>query len=174
MMNGILQELATEIREVNAANGWGLDFNPTEKRDEIPGYIALIHSEITEAWQELKPAPAMREIGDVIVRCLDLGELMRPGYWADCSPEFAFNTNHIEESWATDLLHLHSLASHALENYRKKEDYADGLLNRLHVMVAHCWRIMRRYGDVTEPERIIREIIIKNRSRGYRHGGRRT
>lgn len=170
----LLQELATEIRAVNAANGWGLTFNPTDNRDELPGYIALIHSEITEAWTAERDSDAVRELGDVVVRCLDLGELMQPGYWAECSHEFTHAFDTREGAWANDLMELHSWASQALEQYRKVDDYRPLVLHTLHLLTAHTWRLMERYGAGQQPEQVIREIIAKNRTRGYRHGGRRT
>lgn len=173
-MNDLLHELATEIREVNAKNGWGVDFNPAQNRDELPSYIALIHSEITEAWQAQTPREAVQELGDVVVRCLDLGELLQPGYWAECSPQFAFTPDRREAAWASDLMNLHGFASQALELYRKQDEYADLLLNRLHILVAHTWLMMQRYHAGQEPEQVICEIIARNRTRGYRHGGRRT
>lgn len=173
-MNNLLHDMATEIREVNAKNGWGLTFNPAQNRDEIPSYIALIHSEITEAWQAQTPREAVRELGDVVVRCLDLGELMQPGYWADCSPEFVFAPDWRELAWASDLMNLHGFASQALELYRKEQDYTAPLLNRLHVLIAHAWQMMERYQAGQHPEQVIYEIVQRNRTRGYRHGGRRT
>lgn len=175
-MTTLLNDLATEAREINAANGWGLDFDPDTNRDELPGYLALIHSEITEAWTAKAPRDANRELGDVIVRALDLGQLLQPGYWQDCHHEFCEigRRDYRSEIWANALLDLHVLTSEALEIYRKETPYRPGLLQRLHVLVSESWRLMERYPTDLSPERIVREILAANRQRGYRHGGRRT
>ncbi|MVN86840.1 hypothetical protein GO986_08695 [Deinococcus sp. HMF7620] len=46
-MTKTIQELASDARTVNLLNGWGLHFHISE----IPNYLALVHSEITEAWE---------------------------------------------------------------------------------------------------------------------------
>ncbi|MFD2609537.1 hypothetical protein ACFSR9_08815 [Deinococcus taklimakanensis] len=173
MTNTLLHDLATEIREVNAANGWGLDFDPAQ-RDTIPSYLALIHSEITEAWEANTNADAMRELGDVIIRCLDLGELIQPGYWQECHYQFTHPFDPRQDTWETDLLLLHQKASQALEAYRKEESFTPSLLRSLHLVTANAWRMIERYGMGAKPVEVLRGIISKNRQRGYRHGGRRT
>ncbi|MCD0155855.1 hypothetical protein [Deinococcus sp. 6GRE01] len=172
----LLPELATEARRINAANGWGTDFDPDKKRDEVPSYLALIHSEITEAWTAKFPRDASRELGDVIIRALDLGELLQPGYWQDCHQEFCEigQRDYRRETWVGSLMGLHVLTSEALEIYRKETPYRPGLLQRLHVLVSESWRLMERYPTDLPPERIIRDILRVNSQRGYRHGGRRT
>lgn len=172
--SGLLDDLATEAREINTANGWGTGFNPDVNRDELPSYLALIHSEITEAWIGHMPPACFRELGDVIVRALDLGQLIQPGYWRDRTTDWhTFDLGERTPSnWEAELLTLHWQTSEALEHYRKDLDWRPGVLKRLHVLVATAWHVMRAYG--TEPESIIREILAANRQRGYRHGGRRT
>lgn len=176
MINPLLNELATEARTINATNGWGLEFNPDANRDELPGYLALIHSEITEARDAETPREAARELGDVIVRALDLGHLIQAGHWAECDPEFCrIGVRDLRrESWLETLMELHSLTSQALECYRKESDWRPAVLNRLHVLVSTTWDAMRRYHAGQEPEQVVREILAANRQRAYRHGGRRT
>lgn len=174
MTNPLLHDLATEIREINAANGWGLDFDATQ-RDTIPGYLALIHSEIAEASGARWHRDAIQELGDVIVRALDLGELLCPGHWRHCSHEFALMSfDPRQAKWETDLLQLHQITSEALEAYRKEAEYLPPLLGSLHQLVATTWQHMKWYGAGQDPEKVIRDILDKNRQRGYRHGGRRT
>lgn len=169
-----LQELATEIREVNAANGWGVDFDPMAKR-EIPGYLALIDSEVTEAHDAKYPKDAAWELGDVIVRCLDLGELIQPGYWAKLRPEYALPDNdNRRNNWEADLLTLYGQSSYALEYYRKLEDWQAPLLNCLDCLLTKAWWMIGHYFPQENPWELIPRIIEKNRNRGYRHGGRRT
>lgn len=176
MVDPLLNELATEARTINAANGWGLDFNPDTNRDEVPGYLALIHSEITEAWTAKTPREAVRELGDVIVRALDLGQLIQPGYWAGCDAEYCWigDRDLRAEGYPETMLRLHTLTSEALEHYRKDEEWRPALLNRLHVLVSHAWDAMHRYSPRRAPLEVIHEILAANRQRAYRHGGRRT
>lgn len=170
-----LQALATEAREINAANGWGTAFSPDTNSQEIPGYLALIHSEITEAWTAARPEDAARELGDVIIRALDLGELIRAGVWQDCAVEMAFPSKDLRETtWNTDLLYLHTLTSQALEIYRKQDVYEGHVLRYLHLIVSHTWVAIERHLPGTDPAAILREILEANRKRAYRHGGRRT
>ncbi|OOV11340.1 hypothetical protein [Deinococcus sp. LM3] len=70
-----IHALATRTRQINASNDWGSDFTLAQ----IPQFLALIHSEITEAHHERDRAKRARELGDVIIRCLDLCELIQPG-----------------------------------------------------------------------------------------------
>lgn len=170
-----LHELAREAHEINTANGWGLNFNPAENDQEIPGYLALIHSEITEAWTAARPQEARRELGDVIVRALDLGELIRPGAWEGLSSALALPPGDLRgRSWAGDLLQLHTLTSEALEMYRKEASYQDGVLNRLHVIVVSAWEALEQYFPDSSAEWVVRDILAANRDRAWRHGGRRT
>lgn len=176
MIDPLLNDLATEARTINATNGWGLDFNPDANRDELPSYLALIHSEITEAWTADTPQEAVRELGDVIVRALDLGQLIQPGYWAECDAEYRrIRLRDLRnESWIDTLMHLHTGTSETLERYRKEPEWRPAVLSSLYALVCTTWDAMRRYHMGKEPEQVIREILAANRQRTYRHGGRRT
>ncbi len=170
----LLQELATEARAINASKGWGLTFGGNGDQ-EIPGYIALIHSEITEAWTAQHPNDARLELGDVIVRALDLGELLRPGVWTELRPEWAFPFHDLRtHGWAADLMDMHTRTSEALECYRKVDAYENALLDKLHLVVTLAWDAIGRYFPGQPPESAVREVLEKNSKRTYRHGGRRT
>ena len=173
-----LQELACEARRINAGNGWGLDFAPDQNRDEVPCYLALIHSEITEAWQAGTQAETVRELGDVVVRCVDLCELLRPGALRDLEElhvgvdEARPSGSLLSFNCAAELMHLHAIASEALELYRKETDWKPGVLKKLQWLAFRTWGLMLTLGG--EPEAVIHDILNKNSQRGYRHGGRRT
>lgn len=173
-MTPLLQALATETREINAANGWGLDFDPVSNRDTVPCYLALIHSEISEAAQADAPEEVLRELGDVIVRCLDFCELLKPGSLTGHEPNWAGikQLSIRGEGAAIELLRLHTMTSNALEAYRKMDDYLEPLIGDVVRIALRTWALMLRAG--ADPEAVIREILAKNRTRGYRHGGRRT
>lgn len=70
-------ELAKEIREINAANGWDC---PTQddwnNQHWIPAMLNLIHSEVseaTEAWRTDDKENFGEELADNLIRTLDLG-----------------------------------------------------------------------------------------------------
>lgn len=70
-----LDELAGEIREVNAANGWNIlaegEWSDTYK---IPGILALVHSEVSEALEAFRKDDKqnfLEEMADVVIRVLD-------------------------------------------------------------------------------------------------------
>ena len=70
-----LNELAAEINEVNAANGWKV-VKPEEWGQEykIPGITALIHSEVSEALEAFRKDDRenfAEELADVLIRTLD-------------------------------------------------------------------------------------------------------
>ncbi|UQN09283.1 hypothetical protein [Deinococcus sp. QL22] len=54
-----VQQLATEARAGNAANGWGTTF----RFADVPNYLALIHSEVTEAVTADTTSQTIRELG---------------------------------------------------------------------------------------------------------------
>jgi hypothetical protein len=170
-----LQELATDARRINAANGWGLQF----EINHLPGYIALIHSEITEAWQEETPYKIARELGDVVIRALDLGELIQPGSFADLNPQrlhflaMRRPSAHLNVS----LMELHSLTSQVLESFRKVEEPEEmqaAVLSGLGAVVAYAWQLMEFQRQDEQPAEIVGGILLVNSQRAYRHGGRRT
>lgn len=162
-----LHDLARLARQVNAANGWGLTFT----FHDVPGYVALIHSEIVEADRELQIEPRNRELGDVIVRAMDLAELLLPGElalrgWDPGHPQSTTLPRH--------LLELHGHATDVLELYRKEPDEAarEQMVTLLQVLVLDAAELIAEYGG--HPRQVVAEIITKNAGRGHRHGGRRT
>lgn len=71
-----LQQLADEIREINRQNGWNVTV-PTDWCDtyKVPGVLALIHSEVSEALEAFRNDDAANfeeELADVLIRVLDL------------------------------------------------------------------------------------------------------
>ncbi len=74
--SGPLSDLAVEIREVNRANGWNI-MTPKGWDDvyRVPAILALIHSEVSEALEAFRINDRVNfaeELGDVVIRILDL------------------------------------------------------------------------------------------------------
>ena len=74
-MSQALNNLANEIRQINAANGWnvtiGGDWSQTYK---VPGILALIHSEVSEALKAFRENDLVNfgeELADILIRVLD-------------------------------------------------------------------------------------------------------
>ena len=70
-----LEALATEIREINRANGWRV-LLPEEWADDykIPAMLGLIHSEVSEALEAFRnddPQNFEEELADIVIRVLD-------------------------------------------------------------------------------------------------------
>lgn len=70
-----LNELGMEINRINRANGWKVctpeDWHDTYK---IPGVLALIHSEVSEALEAFRDGDQenfAEELADVVIRVLD-------------------------------------------------------------------------------------------------------
>jgi NTP pyrophosphatase (non-canonical NTP hydrolase) len=71
----MLNELGKEIIKVNTANGWNVT-TPGDWRDtyKIPGVLALIHSEVSEALEAFRVDDKENfeeELADVLIRVLD-------------------------------------------------------------------------------------------------------
>ena len=74
----MLDELAVEIREVNHANGWNiLQAEEWADRYKVPGILALVHSEVSEALEEWRKEHRLEhfagELADIIIRVAQLG-----------------------------------------------------------------------------------------------------
>lgn len=173
-----IHELATRTRQINASNDWGTDFT----LPQIPQFLALIHSEITEAHHERDRAKRAHELGDVIVRALDLCELIRPGLIGSRLTTL----EHRRPGLLIRLIMrrrrsvyeagLHALTSAALETFRKAP--ADQMpvkliddLGRLLFVTNKVLLCEQPRG--TTPTDLISGILDANSARGKRHGGRR-
>jgi NTP pyrophosphatase (non-canonical NTP hydrolase) len=70
-----MNELAKEINNINRANGWKV-LEPEQWADtyKIPGILALIHSEVSEALEAFRhddKANFEEELADTLIRVLD-------------------------------------------------------------------------------------------------------
>lgn len=173
-----LHELATRTRQINASNDWGTDFTPAQ----IPQFLALIHSEITEAHHERDRTKRARELGDVIVRALDLCELIRPGLIGNRLTTL----EHRRPGLLIRLIMrrrrsvyeagLHALTSAALETFRKApaDQMPVKLIDDLGLLLFVTNKVLLcEQPRGTTPTALISEILDANAGRGKRHGGRR-
>ena len=71
-----LNNLADEIRTINAANGWNIPVPlDWENAYKIPAILALITSEVSEALEAFRKDDNLNfgeELADIIIRVLDL------------------------------------------------------------------------------------------------------
>jgi NTP pyrophosphatase (non-canonical NTP hydrolase) len=73
----MLNELATEIRQINAYNGWETPDRCSWNIDpnHIPAKLALVHTEVSEATEAFRIGDLENfgeELADTIIRILDL------------------------------------------------------------------------------------------------------
>jgi NTP pyrophosphatase (non-canonical NTP hydrolase) len=73
-----MKALAKEIIEINTANGWNV-LLPEQWADtyKVPGVLALVHSEVSEALEAFRKddkANFIEEMADVVIRVLDCTE----------------------------------------------------------------------------------------------------
>jgi len=168
-------DLSKDIHEVNVSKGFWPENVKTRNVGEA---LALVHSEITEAWEaaladdtddKLTQYPGVAvEVADAIIRTLDLGG----AYDTDFDNENGFADIVIDPygSITDDLMMLHRLTSMALEDHRKKDKKEDGESDfryRLAAMLYNMVAVMDKYGF---DEEIIVEKLNYNRSRPYKHG----
>ena len=170
-----INELATEIRAVGVANGWTLVYRPDWDSSEhhIPCMLALIHSEIVEAHDELRVADTdyddlAAEFADILIRILDLaGGLTEDfqtfvdqatGAFIPADDERAFNG-------------LHATVTAALEHFRQDTmaSFLKTLANLFFMVECYATHKFNIDLNVAVPAKI--EV---NRHRSHRHGGKRV
>lgn len=160
-------------RAINAANGWAPEFS----FHQTPVFIALIDSEINEArdeWMVHQMHAYLYELGDVIIRAMDLAELLAPGALAqeDLSPGEYFP----EESEEFRLLELYGCSAKALQAYRKVPDWDEAhreVVRHLVVQIRLAHTMIVNRENLAYAPFVVTDLLQANRVRGQRHGGRR-
>lgn len=168
-----LANLPREIREINEANGWreGDPFDWSD-RHKIPSALALIHSEISEAWEGSWGDDFdnfSEELADVLIRIVDMLEglgLEAWGViWGECDYKAAAGDDDTE-----NMMIAHSRVSDALEAFRKDDKTAFSVaIGRAAISVIELCRDAEIGLSAA-----VRAKLAKNRERGYRHGGKRV
>ena len=168
-----LNALAVEIREIGLANGWNLVYRPdwTSSDYHVPAMLALIHSEISEAYDAVNGGDRddlAAEFADIVIRVLDLA--------GGLTEDFAAHVARIESTFISDddderaFNFLHQMTTYALEAFRD-----DNLLKFLGVLALILYSVDYWAADFDIDIGVaVLEKMDVNRHRSHRHGGKRV
>jgi NTP pyrophosphatase (non-canonical NTP hydrolase) len=174
-----MNALGQEILEINRANGWRVtvpddwvseDRGPDDYRVyKVGNSLALIVSEIGEYLEAETPENEREEIADIAIRVMDtlsgLGIECRP-VWLDLRREcrsHGFTLNAMMKS-----------LGRAMETYRKQKDYGRLAKAEFGEHLRDCLVACAEIAHIQEWDLLaeIRKKLDKNRTRGFRHGGK--
>ena len=159
----VLAELQAEVREVNEANGWFDSERP------FSADMALLHTEVSELFEAMLNGDAENtgeEFADIFIRLLDTAER----YGHDLSGEVSI-PHGAEHLFGTGVIHLHLWIDRAYEAYRKNGDPTSPRIgNELKCLLA----LVMTSAALMDVDLVAeyQKKIARNRSRGYRHGGK--
>lgn len=156
-------------------NGWhDREHLPMRSRVDISSKLALVHSEVTEAYHAWLAADrkisdeVLLELADVCIRCYDLLGAIDTRITKYASME----VSHVEhDDFVTHLLDLHAAISEALEYMRKKEYLFPDVTEAAVLSVALLSiAVAKHHGHDLLP--FITRKMDYNALRTYRHGGK--
>lgn len=156
-------------------NGWhDREHLPIRSRTDIAAKLALVHSEVTEAYdawlvgERRITDEVLLELADVCIRSYDLLGAMD----AKMAKYPAMALQPIEnDDFPTHLLDMHSALSEALEYMRKKEYlFPDVTESAILGVTLFTVSVAHHYGHDLLP--VITRKMEYNALRTYRHGGK--
>ena len=170
-----INERARRVRDINADNGW----NPVTKKDwddtlyKIPSLLALLHSEINEAHDELVDVrlnELATELADIEIRVLDMGGGLVKDF--EVCVSFAWETGvNIPDDLHLSFMNMHKYVTAALEFYRTDEPgLFIGELAKLYIF-NRCFAIYKFKLNI---DQAVTDKLEKNAQRGNCHGGKRV
>lgn len=170
-----INERARRVREIGVSKGW----HPVTKKDweddpyKIPSALALIHSEINEAHDELlgeRLNELATELADIEIRVLDMGGGLVKDFEACVS--FAWESGlTIPDNLDRAFIDMHKYVTAALEFYRDNEPgLFIGELAKLYIF-NRCFAIHKFKLNI---DQAVEDKIEKNAQRSFRHGGKRV
>lgn len=167
--NKTVNELVKEAYETAVSKGWH------EEKREFGTLLALIHSEVTEAYEADNVGHLVEEMSDVIIRIFSLcGEY---NYNLEYFLDKVHSDRRIDGSKLTTekyFMNLHSKISHVLELYRdsKLDNKDEKLTESLAEVVSYVLTITYPLKDKYDIKDAVLTKMFKNKNRSYRHGGK--
>ena len=174
-----IKKLQKEIRDINVVNGWKVPV-PEDWLDDnrVPTFISLIHSEITETtlgyWAG-DYANVAEEFADITIRCIDLISGLDWNFKYESITKVSDISINMTADWKYMhvinyyLLHLHNRTTRALEGFRhdNKPLFTRNMIIVINIidLMCHCLKI--------DLEKEIEKKLVKNKTRGIKHGGKK-
>jgi len=158
-----LKEMQQEVAAVNRANGWFDTERP------FSADMVLLHTEVSELFEAMLKGDAENageEFADIFIRLLDTAER----YEHDLSGEVSI-PHGAEEFFAPGIAYLHLWIDRAYEAYRK---IGNPWHEKINVELKCLLSLVMTSAALMDVDLIAeyRKKIARNRSRGYRHGGK--
>ena len=158
-----LADMQAEVKSVNEANGWFDSDRP------FSADIALLHTEVSELFEAMlnnDPENVGEEFADIFIRLLDTAER----YFYDLSGEVSI-PHGAEHLFAPGVAYLHLWIDRAYEAFRKGGDPASPRVENEMKCLLSLVMTSAALMDVDLIDQFDKKMA-RNRTRGYRHGGK--